>query len=768
MVTTMKMLSRSEIRYAGMLLLLLVLAAVACYETLSYLEERILALDKQRAEDRLSDHLSFEQDRMMAVLDHAMTARQPLDSPQQPFLQKVLEAGQTMQLKLLASAMVNPDGTLLDVVLAESYRGHMEDEGRSLLDWKTLSDSVQNVRMTSAGYAGSAVGPVFLAFSPIPTEDGQALLLILRALDREYVRKIRQTYPDLEGMTINSEAAAPDQRIAIYDYSGVAVGYFTVSRESSLSGEVISSIGLPVYLLIMSFLFLSGGLGLWAIRFSTVIEGRRRVGRFVDAMDYLPDGILLVDRATRAEGINPAAIEMSGGLARKGTALEVIFPFLSAEDVNTLMVTSGPHEVEKKFASAGGPHVWRFRSQPMEGMALIMISDVTSRRAKELRERQIATIHMIGRIARGVAHDFNNILCAVSGHAELLRALKPGVEEMESVSAIIGESDRGARLAAHLLELSRMGDGGQPAEQAAEAVLQAGEILRVGLSYGWDIRVECDANTFPPVMLSRIQLEQVVVNLGLLVADDLGTEGVLHVMLRHPSEECLLKASQNCAALVLVWASHAHAPALEMDTVLEEAPATQYGGVIHSVLRSMLEEVDGRLDTLQNGRCYVYRVCLPGAPAHVDPHQNGIPQSGEGNLYKPADDHLRGRKIMLASTSFANIADLHALLMERGGEIRVAGSLVEALDIVNERSPLHLIVYDMEMLGEDARGLLRATLKLHPQAGILALCREEDDEISSMADRVEFSPHEASAPELLEALSRAWGKARRGIESSLR
>ena len=119
-VTTMKILSRSEIRYAGMLLLLLVLAAVACYETLSYLEERILALDIQRAENRLSDHLSFEQDRMMAVLEHAMTARQPLDFPQQPFLQKVLEAGQAMQLKLLASAMVNPDGTLLDVVLAES------------------------------------------------------------------------------------------------------------------------------------------------------------------------------------------------------------------------------------------------------------------------------------------------------------------------------------------------------------------------------------------------------------------------------------------------------------------------------------------------------------------------------------------------------------------------------------------------------------------------------------------------------------------------
>ena len=47
---------------------------------------------------------------------------------------------------------------------------------------------------------------------------------------------------------------------------------------------------------------------------------------------------------------------------------------------------------------------------------------------------------------------------------------------------------------------------------------------------------------------------------------------------------------------------------------------------------------------------------------------------------------------------------------------------------LNERNPLHLIVYDMEMLGEDARGLLRATLKLHPQAGILTLCGAEGDD----------------------------------------
>ncbi|MGD9873204.1 MAG: histidine kinase dimerization/phospho-acceptor domain-containing protein [Kiritimatiellia bacterium] len=760
----MKLLSRSEARYAGLLILLLALAAVACVETLSFAENRIQILDQKRARDRLSDYLSFEQERMMVVLDHMLSARPPLDAPQQAFLQNVLDAGRAGQINLMAAAVVKPDGTLLDVLLSDSFRARADDEGRSLLDWKVFSDSVSSVHATSAGFIGSALGPAFVAFSPIPAEDGQTLLVLLRALDRDYIRRIQQTYPAFEGLSLPQEPTGSRQHVPVRDPAGEIIGYFIISQEYSLAREVINGISVPLYVLMMSFLFLSGGLGLWAIRFSAVIEGRRSVGRFVDAMDYMPDGILLVDRGTRTEGINPAAIEMSAGLARKGIPLAEIFPDLTAEDINTLMVTTGPHEVEKKFVRSGMQKIFRFRSQPMEGMALIMISDITSRMAHERRQRQMASLHMIGRIARGVAHDFNNILCAVSGHAELLRALKPGAEELESVEAIIGESDRGARLAGHMLELSRAGEGGQPSENIGQIIQQAGELLKVGLSAGWTVSIECDEK-FSAVTLSPVQLEQVAVNLGLLVADDFDGEGVLHVMLKHPSPECLLKVPPNCAALLMVWAAPANAPALKMDAELAEAPANQYGGVIHSVVRSMLEEVDGRLDTMLDGRRFVYRVCLPGCSVHETARLHDAAAPDAAQPPAPSFSFIRGRQVMLACEPNANIADFQALLMEQGAEIKVAGSLVEALDLVNARTPLHLIVYSMGLLGEDARGLLRATLKLQPHAAILALCAVEEEAIGSMSDRIEFANADCSAQELLEAISRAWEKARHEAES---
>jgi len=55
----------------------------------------------------------------------------------------------------------------------------------------------------------------------------------------------------------------------------------------------------------------SRGLRPLGIQFSAG-RGRRRVSRFVDAMDYLHDGLLATDRKGRITGSNPAARNIAG------------------------------------------------------------------------------------------------------------------------------------------------------------------------------------------------------------------------------------------------------------------------------------------------------------------------------------------------------------------------------------------------------------------------------------------------------------------------
>jgi len=273
-----------------------------------------------------------------------------------------------------------------------------------------------------------------------------------------------------------------------------------------------------VWSLTLGFMLIAGAFGLWAIQFAAEAEGRRRVGRFVDAMDYLQDGLLAVDSKGNVTGANPAARALAHADAVKDKTLREVFDCLSEEDTAMLLTPAEPQEVERRSAQGEMARVLRFRSQPSEGLSLILLSDVTSMNARRQHSRQVARLQLIGQIARGVAHDFNNLLCAISGHASLLSRMPPGSPELAgSVRAIAQSVEKGSSLAGHLLQLSRTEGMGAASRSVRESVQAAAESLRNSLSIDW--RVEFQVGDMPALALSGAQVEQIVLNLGLLVAD---------------------------------------------------------------------------------------------------------------------------------------------------------------------------------------------------------------------------------------------------------
>ncbi len=82
--------------------------------------------------------------------------------------------------------------------------------------------------------------------------------------------------------------------------------------------------------------------------------------------------------------------------------------------------------------------------------------DVTTRRSLEAQLLQTQKMESMGRLAGGVAHDFNNWLTVVSGNVELLRLLLTDrTEELELLKEIADAAERAAGLTRQLLAFSR-------------------------------------------------------------------------------------------------------------------------------------------------------------------------------------------------------------------------------------------------------------------------------------------------------------------------
>ncbi len=85
-----------------------------------------------------------------------------------------------------------------------------------------------------------------------------------------------------------------------------------------------------------------------------------------------------------------------------------------------------------------------------------IVHDITAQRQLEEQLRQAQKIESVGRLAGGVAHDFNNMLQAILGHVELaIQAVDPNDPIREDLIEVRRAADRSADLTRQLLAFAR-------------------------------------------------------------------------------------------------------------------------------------------------------------------------------------------------------------------------------------------------------------------------------------------------------------------------
>ncbi len=273
--------------------------------------------------------------------------------------------------------------------------------------------------------------------------------------------------------------------------------------------------------------------------------------RYQDLFQMAPDGYLVTDPKGNIEEANCAAATMLGVDAASLIG-KPLLAFVSDHDHRDFL--------RKLAALEGGAaarvYDWEMAIRPREKPPLSALVNVAvgreadgrpvslrwvlhdlsalrrsqdALRSTEEQLRQSQKIEAIGRLAGGVAHDFNNMMTAVLGYASrLLDKLSEDDPRRAEVEEIERAGERAARLTRQLLAFGRK-QVLRPEKLCLNSVIENLSPMLARL-LGEDIRLETSLiPSLGTVEADRSQLEQVIMNLAVNARDAMPRGGTLAI-----------------------------------------------------------------------------------------------------------------------------------------------------------------------------------------------------------------------------------------------
>jgi PAS domain S-box-containing protein len=339
-------------------------------------------------------------------------------------------------------------------------------------------------------------------------------------------------------------------------------------------------------------------------------------------------------------------------------------------------------------------------SHGQKPLLLGLFRDITEQKRLEDQLRQSQKMDAIGQLAGGVAHDFNNILTVIQGHASLLRNSGRLEDYMvPSAEQIVQAADRAAALTRQLLTFSRR-QMMQP-KQLDLNLIVSNMTKMLGRILGEDIVLQF--NYFPNLPLVHADagmMEQVLLNLAVNSRDAMRAGGQLTIkisatefkgetIMEHPERRTgrfvCLRVSDNGCGIAPKNLPHIFEPFF---TTKEVGKGTGLG---LATVYGIIKQHQGWIEVSSTpGVGTTFQVFLPASaePSSKSDGTNGIEEVIRG-----------GTETILVVEDEAAVRDLVCkILRSRGYKVLPAVSGLKALEVWNEhKSSIDLLLTDMVM-----------------------------------------------------------------------
>lgn len=238
------------------------------------------------------------------------------------------------------------------------------------------------------------------------------------------------------------------------------------------------------------------------------------------------EAIMITDLTGVVEYVNPAYTAMSGYAAAEmiGLALPLLQQAATVDSaqrtpwatVQQNETWSGRTVAQRKDGSSYHTAVMLFPIHEAEGHTINycqIARDISHELQLERQLNQSQRLETIGTLAGGVAHDFNNILMPMMGHAELIATKLPATDPLQThVQQILTGAQRARALVRQILTFSQEHEQQRRPLELPDVVQEVLKLMRASLPATIEIRQAIDP-ACKQVLADATQLHQVLVNL---------------------------------------------------------------------------------------------------------------------------------------------------------------------------------------------------------------------------------------------------------------
>lgn len=459
--------------------------------------------------------------------------------------------------------------------------------------------------------------------------------------------------------------------------------------------------------------------------------------------------------------VNPACVKLFGAQS----PLELIGkPYIDFVDPNYRELVS--EHLRQCQMGAEGPllenRVRRFDGSPVlvemiaraisyhrEQAVQIICRDITARKFMEEQLHHGERMDAIGRLAGGVANDFNNLLAVISGYAGLIRSALPANDKLqEDVEQITRSADRAYALTQEMLSLSRK-QALRPAPLNLNTLLVKNQAM---LTRVLGDRLELHMNLAPDLSLmlaDSAQMENMLMNLAVRARDSMSGGGRLVLQTRNVTSDdkrrspisdlragdyICLTVADNGPGIPEEAQSHVFEP------FYQGASTRMGGGLALATVYATVKQHGGHIVyQSQEGAGSTFRIYLPR-----------IPSSSAQGASAP-----HGTILLVEDEE--PLREFGCVVLKRAGyEVVEASSGDEAIEICEQHKPaISLIFTDVIMPTMSGPELTRRLTKLYPGIPVLytsGYTRSVVIENGSQAKDFEFLQKPYTSQELLQRL----------------